>query len=157
MDSSGFFPYPDAVRQQTAGFLANLYEDEVATVLSYTQSRRYASGELAIRVGDTDRSLHIVTAGRFEGLVPAARGLQRARLFQPGDIFGELAFFDGQPRTADVRALEDAEALIMTPAGFDRLRLTEPRLALYFVLDLGRVLSMRFREYNRRLAALGEV
>ena len=47
-----------------------------------------------------------------------------------------------------------ADQFIMTPAGFDRLRVAHPRLALAFVLDLGRVLSTRFRELNRRVAAL---
>jgi hypothetical protein len=42
----------------------------------------------------------------------------------------------------------------MTLAGFDRLRLAHPRLALSFVLDLGRIMSGRFREINRRLMAL---
>jgi len=78
-------------------------------------------------------------------------------VFEPGDMFGELAFFDNQPRSADVRAIDDSEALIMTPAGFDRLRLANSRLAVRFVMDLGRILSVRFREYNTRLAALAEL
>jgi CRP-like cAMP-binding protein len=158
MDSSVFFPYPtDVPSSATTGFLGYLYEDEVATILSYTQSRRFAVGEPAIHRGETDRSLYVVTRGRFEALVPGSRGVQRARIFEPGDIFGELAFFDKEPRSADVRATEDAEVMMLTPDGFDRLRLAHPRLALLFVLDLGRVLSLRFRDYNRRLAALNEL
>ena len=150
---SVFYPYTDAAGE----FLSNLSEDEVATVLSYTQARRYRAGEAAVHEAERDRSLYIVTAGSFEALVPSASGYQSARAFRAGDMFGELAFFDNQPRSADVRAVEDAEALIMTPAGFDRLRLAHPRLALSFVMDLGRILSVRFRDYNLRLAALGEL
>jgi CRP-like cAMP-binding protein len=68
MSVSVFFV--DAEDAETAGFLARLYDDEVATVLSYAQSRRYASGEMAIRHGELDRSLFVITAGRFEVLVP---------------------------------------------------------------------------------------
>jgi hypothetical protein len=50
-----------------------------------------------------------------------------------------------------------AETFVMTPEGFERLRLRDPRLAMLFVLDLGRVLSIRFRRHNRRLAALGQL
>lgn len=157
MDPSTFFAYPDSVAQQSAGFLAGLHDDDIATILSFAQTRRYAHGALAVRQGDTGRDLYIVTSGHFDVFVPAPRDPQRARQFGPGDIFGELAFFDGQPRSADVRANGQAEALIMTSAGFDRLRLAQPRLAMLFVLDLGRVLSVRFREYNRRLAALGQL
>jgi CRP-like cAMP-binding protein len=72
-----------------------------------------------------------------------------------GDIFGELAFFDAEPRAADVRALERSEILALTIAGFDRLRLRHPQLALRLTLELGRALSARLREMNRRAAASG--
>jgi hypothetical protein len=42
-------------------------------------------------------------------------------------------------------ALEASEALVLTQGGFQRLRLTHPRLAVRFVLDLGRILGERFR------------
>lgn len=159
MDSSRFFAYPDVVSRQATGFLSNLHEDDVAIVLGYTQARRYAGDEFAVREGESDRAIYIVTAGRFEVVMHTARGLQQIGILQPGDIFGELAFFDSQPRSAGVRALEGSEALILTPAGFDQLRLTEPRLALAFVLDLGRILSqrLRFRESNPLRAPLGRL
>jgi CRP/FNR family transcriptional regulator, cyclic AMP receptor protein len=151
------FAYPDEAGRPTSGFLATLDEPEIATLLRYTQARRYTAGEPAIHEGDTDRSLYLVTAGRFEVLVPGRRGMVRATFIEPGDIVGELAFFDGQPRAADVRAVVASEALILTPAGFQSLRVNEPRLALNVVLDLGRALSTRFRVYNQRLAALGKL
>lgn len=135
-------------------FLADLDDDEIATILDYAQARRFDPGEAAVLAGDRNRSLFIVTGGRFEVQVPSPTGLQRAAVFATGDMFGELSFFDNQPRSADVRAVEDAEALIMTPAGFDRLRLANSRLAIRFIMDLGRILSYRFREYNTRLAEL---
>ncbi len=151
--SSIFFTGDDA----TGGFLIGLDDDEIASILDYTQARRYSAGECAVKAGEHNRSLFIVTAGRFEVLVPSPTGPQRAAVFAPGDMFGELAFFDNQPRSADVRATEESEALIMTPGGFDRLRLTNSRLALRFVMDLGRILSVRFRDYNTRLAEMARL
>jgi CRP/FNR family transcriptional regulator, cyclic AMP receptor protein len=133
---SVFFDDPE--RAATDGFLAHLYEDELATVLSYLESRRYAEGEMVVQHGERDRNLYIVTAGRFDVLVPTVRGPRHVRTLERGDIFGDLAFFDEQPRSADIRAPTDAEAFIMTPGGFERLWLTFPRLAMCFVLDLGR-------------------
>lgn len=148
--SSVFFTGSDP----TGGFLAGLDDDEIAMILDYTQARRFNAGDMAVRAGERNRSLFIVTSGSFEVLVPSPHGPQRATVFGAGDMFGELAFFDNQPRSADVRATEESEALIMTPAGFDRFRLANSRLAIRFVMDLGRILSMRFRDYNSRLAAL---
>jgi CRP-like cAMP-binding protein len=158
IDSSQFFPYPtDPQTTSSEGFLENLREDEVATILSFTQVRKLSAGEFVIRHMEKDRTLFVITAGSFEVLVPARRGPQRASIFGPGDIVGELAFFDAEPREADVRAREPSEVMALTPDGFDRLRIAYPRLALLFTLDLGRVLSLRFRQHNRRLAALGEL
>jgi CRP/FNR family transcriptional regulator/CRP/FNR family cyclic AMP-dependent transcriptional regulator len=127
------------------GFLADLHEADLAVVLQYTQARLYAEGEFAVHDGEVDRSFFIIARGSFEVLVQTDDGPQRVRVLEPGDLFGEVGFFDGLPRSADVVALEDAEALVLTQAAFQRLRLTHPRLALRFVLDLGRVLGERFR------------
>lgn len=134
----------------TPGFLASLDEDDIATVLGYAEARRYAKGEVAIRRGDTDRSLFVIAAGAFEVLVPTADGPRQVGVVGPGDSVGDLSFFDGEPRSADVRAVEESEAFVMTRAGFDRLRLAHPGLAVAFLLELGRMLSARFRAVSRR-------
>jgi CRP/FNR family cyclic AMP-dependent transcriptional regulator len=136
------------------GFLADLHEADLAVVLQYTQARLYNKGEFAVHEGDLDRSFFIISHGSFEVLVPTDHGRQRVRVLETGDLFGEVGFFDGLPRSADVVALEEAEALVLTQAAFQRLRLTHPRLALRFVLDLGRVLGERFRASD---AVAGEV
>ena len=127
------------------GFLADLHEADLSVVLQHTQARVYAAGEFAVRQGELDRSFFIISRGSFEVLVPVDEGPQRVRVLEPGDLFGEVGFFDGLPRSADVVALEEAEALVLTQTAFQRLRLTHPRLALRFVLDLGRILGERFR------------
>jgi CRP-like cAMP-binding protein len=136
------------------GFLADLHAADLAVVLQYTQARLYNQGEFAVHEGDVDRSFFIISHGSFEVLVPTDQGRQRVRVLETGDLFGEVGFFDGLPRSADVVALEEAEALVLTQAAFQRLRLTHPRLALRFVLDLGRVLGERFRASD---AVAGEV
>jgi len=127
------------------GFLADLHEADQAVVLEYTQTRLYAEGQYAVRRGELDRSFFIISRGSFEVLVPTVGVPKRVRLLEAGDLFGEVGFFDGQPRSADVVALDESEALVLTQAAFQRLRLTHPRLALRFVLDLGRILGERFR------------
>jgi CRP-like cAMP-binding protein len=127
------------------GFLADLHEADLAVVLQYTQARLYAPGQFAVRRGELDRSFFIISRGSFEVLVATEGMSKRVRLLEPGDLFGEVGFFDGMPRSADVVALEESEALVLTQAAFQRLRLTHPRLALRFVLDLGRILGERFR------------
>jgi len=136
-----------------AGFLCGLLDDEIRTVLSYTQGRRFSRGSFVIRRGESDRSLYIVTAGALEVLLITPNGPLSILELRSGDLFGEMAFFDGLPRSAGVRAIEDTEVLVMTPDGFERLRLAEPRLAVCFLMELGCILSARVRAGNQRLVS----
>ena len=157
MDTSLFFAYPDSAVKVASEFLAGLHEDEVKAILGFMETWRVAKGEVVVKHGETDRGLYIVTKGRFEVLVPSRRGPRLVSYLAVGDVFGELAFFDEQPRSADVRAAEPSEVMVMAHAGFERLRSARPQLALSFAFDLGRVLSLRFRELNQRLVALSAV
>jgi CRP-like cAMP-binding protein len=79
MDSSAFSQYPSgsAASAGNARFLGDLRDDEVRAVLGYTQARRNARGEPAIREGDIDHSLYVITAGRFEVVKHSADGAKR--------------------------------------------------------------------------------
>jgi CRP-like cAMP-binding protein len=141
------FDYPDQTANVARrGVLGDLRDDEVATIVSYAQHRRYADGGRAVRQGERDRTVFLVVAGSFE----VRSGGRRHRVLKPGDIFGELSFFDGSPRSADVVAAGVAEALAMTQATFDRLRLNEPRLAVLLLMDLGRIVAGHLRDEMRR-------
>src|SRR5688572_15431466 len=98
MDSWVFFQYPSGTAPEGDGrFLGDLRDDEVRIVLSYTQARRYARGEPAIRQRDHDHSLYVITAGRFEVFKLAAPGARQTIVLWPGDFFGLLSFLGHQP------------------------------------------------------------
>lgn len=140
------FDYPDpTAKTARRAFLGDLRDDEVSTIVSYAQHRRFADGEMAVVQGGRDRSVFLVVTGTFE----VRSGGRRHGVLKAGDIFGELSFFDGAPRSADVVATGVAEALMMTPATFDRLRLNEPRLAVLLLMDLGRVVTGHLRDEMR--------
>jgi cytochrome P450 len=62
-----------------------------------------------------------------------------------GTVIGEVAFFDGQPRSADIVAVGDVELLVLSYAGFERVAAADPALAQLLLLDLGRFLAQRLR------------
>jgi CRP/FNR family transcriptional regulator len=69
--------------------------------------------------------------------------------FGPGDIFGELAMFDDERRSATVEAIEPLEALAVMGADMRRLMARRPQLAI----ALAAALSRRLRATNERLAS----
>ncbi len=64
----------------------------------------------------------------------------------PGDVLGELAFIDGQPRLATATALEAVQALVISAATFRHHLECTPRVAV----TLLEVVARRFRETTLR-------
>jgi CRP-like cAMP-binding protein len=86
------------------------------------------------RQGDTDRSLYIVLRGRL-GVARSYEGRRRkvVAILTQGAVFGETAFFFGNPRTADVVAMEDCQLLEI------------PYLTMMKDLDLSSSADFQFR------------
>ena len=68
----------------------------------------------------------------------------------PGDVLGELAFIDRQPRVASASALEPVEALVIPATTFRRHLETTARVAVVLL----EVAARRFRETTRRRSEL---
>lgn len=97
------------------------------------------TGDLAIRKGDTDRSIFIVETGMCEATLPQPDGShRRLRRFTEGSMFGDIGFRNGTSRTADIAAIVPTTLLVLHRDTYDGLTQTEPGLALelsHFLLD----------------------
>ena len=77
--------------------------------------RRFGSGDVIMKEGDQAAGFFVITAGKVE-VVRGASGDRPEVLntLGPGEFFGEMALFEGFPRSATVRTLGDTECLAMT-------------------------------------------
>jgi len=73
---------------------------------------------------------------------------------QSGDIFGEITLFDDGPRSADVLANVDSVLLRIAATKFDRVCAEQPDLATPLLLALGKTLTARIRNDNKRLGEM---
>jgi CRP/FNR family cyclic AMP-dependent transcriptional regulator len=64
----------------------------------------------------------------------------------PGDLLGELAAIDGEPRSATATALEPVQALSLAASDFQRFLKAHPRVAL----TLLKVVTKRLRDADRK-------
>jgi CRP/FNR family transcriptional regulator len=67
---------------------------------------------------------------------------------RPGDMFGELAMFNSEVRSATVQALEDASALALLSGDMRRMLLSHPHIAVNMLSWM----SDRLRAANERIA-----
>lgn len=127
-------------------FLEGLTPREWGRIISFAETRNFARGDILVAVGDQDQSFYILTAGSAEIVL----GSDVVGQISKGTVFGEIAFFDGLPRSATIRALEPGSALRVAKSAFDDLAAWEPVLGRRILLDLGRILAIRFRGAQRR-------
>ena len=150
MDTSSFFTYPTLVGDRPApeaGLLATRSQGDWDVLLAYTDTRRMRPGDWLIREGELDRALYVLSDGRLEAILPGRAG----RVIEAPATVGELAFLDGRPRTAGLRALTHGEAQRLSYDAFEALSAREPRLARDLLLDLGRIVAARLRALEAEL------
>lgn len=90
----------------------------------------YSSGQLIFERGEAGKDLYLVVSGRVRISVLSSEGRELSFGHPgPGDIFGEMAVFDGQPRSAHATAVSKVETMALSRAAFDQLLLAQPTLA----------------------------
>jgi len=119
--------------------------DRVAAV---AVPRAFAPNHIIFREGDESDTCYVVSTGHARAVRahPDGRTISLAH-FGPGDIFGELAMFDDERRSATVETLDEVQAVAILGADMRRLIREHPDLAVKLVISLGR----RLRETNERL------
>ena len=115
--------------------------------------RKVLAGEALIRGGEPDRTLFFVLRGELEIIVQSADGLSMGRVARvgAGAVLGELAFFDGGPRSAAAWAVTPCEVAAMSPDQYAAFEQANPRLAHGLLFALGRILATRLRRTNVKL------
>jgi CRP/FNR family cyclic AMP-dependent transcriptional regulator len=110
--------------------------------------RSFKAGEAIVHEKDRPAGFFVITSGKVE--VVRSAGSDRPQLLATlgeGEFFGEMALFEGQARSATVRALEDTDCLAMTGWDFRAELSTDPEIAIAVLETVVR----RLRELEARL------
>jgi CRP/FNR family transcriptional regulator, cyclic AMP receptor protein len=126
-----------------------LGDEELVRVAEVAVPRSFGASEVVFREGDESDTCYIVRSGHARAIRehPDGRSITLAT-FGPGDIFGELAMFDNESRSATVETLESTDAIAILGGDMRRLLREHPDIAVKLIAALGR----RLRETNERLA-----
>jgi CRP/FNR family transcriptional regulator, cyclic AMP receptor protein len=140
--------------EETAGLLAQvgvfseLARPELEHVAEVAVPRSFDAGEVVFREGDESNTTYVVRAGHARAVRQHSDGrVLTLANFGPGEVFGELAMFDSDRRSATIEAIDDLELLAILGSDMQRLMREHPDIAVKLVITLGR----RLREVNDRL------
>lgn len=99
---------------KTTEVLGALGEQALGDLAGFLHTRKYGAGDTVFRRGEPGRSLMVVVQGRIKITNFSSEGKelllnQMAR----GEVLGEIALLDGEPRSANAVAVEGAEVLVL--------------------------------------------
>ena len=139
---------PDAVNAlKKVSLFSSLDDTQIGTVASEANARVFADGDLIVKQGDTGAAGFWVI---LDGTVEVRRGPASLATLGPGEYFGEMALVSDHstPRSADVVAIGDVQALQLTRWDLRGLILAHPEIALAMLADL----ADRIRKADEALA-----
>jgi CRP-like cAMP-binding protein len=126
-----------------------LGEPELTRVAEVTVPRTFGAGQVVFHEGDASDTCYVVRSGHARAIREHATGRSiTLATFGPGDIFGELAMFDSERRSATVESTEPTEVIAILGGDMRRLLREHSEIAVKLISALGR----RLRETNERLA-----
>jgi CRP/FNR family transcriptional regulator, cyclic AMP receptor protein len=139
----------------------------INTIAAMCRTQHLAMGETLFQKGDKGDALFGIRRGQIRIETGSADGGRLTmNVLGAGDLFGEIAVLDGEPRTADALAAEPSELFVVRRNDFLNYLESEPRVAVKLIVLLCqriRWASDRFEEsillplqvrLARRLSAL---
>ena len=136
---AGVRPGDSAVveRLSAVDIFAPLSVQETAILAQSAVRHIFAPGETVIRAGEEGSSMFVVHGGRVRVQVTENGRARAIATLNEGDFFGEMALFTGEPRTANVVALEETEVLEIGHASMKQVFDTNPDLveSLSFIIS----------------------
>jgi CRP/FNR family transcriptional regulator, cyclic AMP receptor protein len=128
---------------------AELSEPELQKIARVAVPRNYPAGNVILREGDPGDTCYVLERGEARVTRQHADGRTITLTnVGPGEIFGELAMFGGEVRSATVEAVDDVRAVAILAGDLKRLLNDHPEIAVKLLSALGE----KLREANARIA-----
>jgi CRP-like cAMP-binding protein len=152
--SGPFVVFAEEAHEDSADllFMPGATASDWATVFRHAEVRRLGAGLALLQAGEQDRALYLLTEGTVGVRLPRDEGAFKT--IDAPSVLGELAFFDGRPRSATLDAVTDVEVVRLDGDAFGRLSAEAPELAQALLLDLARILALRLRMASEVIAQL---
>ncbi len=116
----------------------------------------YNTGSSVFHKGDLSNQIYFIRRGSVKIILPIGGSTQIHHLatFGKGDFFGEMAFLDKAPRSADAVCAEETELFILKRKDFKKVLSNFPEMGTIFYTQLARTITGRLRMNHAEIQAL---
>ena len=131
---------------------SELSEEQIGMLADLVVSQKFNRDETVVLEGDDSvQALYLIASGSVQVYMTGVDGRETILSFlERGDFFGEMSLIDGEPRSASVRTVTDAQMLIIHRESFLTLIRQSPEIAMGLLSEL----SKRLRKANRQIGSL---
>jgi CRP/FNR family transcriptional regulator, cyclic AMP receptor protein len=134
-------------RAGPADFLSMLAEEERGALRAIGRPHRFRAGATLMHEGLAGDQVMVILSGRVKVTSVTKQGRDTVLgLRESGDLVGELAAIDRQPRSGTVTAVDPVEALAIPGDAFRSFVEEHPRVAMALLSAVSR----RFRDADRK-------
>ncbi|MFH1977668.1 MAG: Crp/Fnr family transcriptional regulator [Pseudomonadota bacterium] len=128
-----------------------LNDDDLSELSMAAVKKTFLKNTVLLNEGDETDSLYIICSGKVKAIINDEHGKEVIlSIFGPGEYFGEIAFIDGERRSATIMTREPTEVLIISSGVFRDIFSSNPDMA--FNLLVGAV--KRLREATKQIESL---
>ena len=99
---------------KTVPLFAGLSRNELNDVVELARDELYSPGQDIVTEGQAGGPFFTISEGRVDVIIHG----KKVRELGPGSSFGEMALFEGSPRSATIRASTHVKALAITSWNF---------------------------------------
>ena len=132
-------------------FFADLNDRELEEVAKILKKKTYKPGDVIFTETRDGESLYILRKGEVKACKTAPDGqLFTLTVMKDGDIFGEMSFLDGRPRSATIVAISDLEIFVMERKDFEGLVDKEPWVVYKLMRNIVYTIHAIVRGMNTR-------
>jgi CRP/FNR family cyclic AMP-dependent transcriptional regulator len=130
----------DVVELLRASDLFEEFSDEVVSlVAAQAVTKRFDRNDRVFEEGESAHALYVVRSGLVAIANRSMDGKESVvALMEPGDLFGDMGLFDGLPRSAEARALEPSELVLVSYPPVRQIFTDRPELLFNVVAFLSR-------------------
>ena len=131
---------------------SELNEEQLKMLANLVVAQNFVRDETVVLEGDDSvQALYLIASGSVQVYMTGVDGRETILSFlERGDFFGEMSLIDGEPRSASVRTVTDAQLLIIHRESFRTLIRQSPEIAMGLLSEM----SKRLRKANRQIGSL---
>lgn len=148
----------DRIQLEQMDILRDFTPLEIQVLAQKLAHKTFRKGDIIVKESNTDRNLFFLAKGLVSVRIhlPESDRSKRLITYSAGVTFGDMAFLDGSPRSADVWAEEDAETFVLSPAEFKVLQAESPPMAIKLIRNIALEISERLRIRTNEVRVLEE-